>query len=83
MTKIETPHPVAGVPNDIGLEDDHYPMIQLSDDSSEDPILLPLGFDELATPSTDRSYEKPVPAPQHVQSSVTTTPQASGRSPPR
>ena len=32
-----------------------------------------------------RSFEKPVPAPQHVQSSVTTTPhiqpQASGRSP--
>ena len=60
-------------------------MIQLFDDSSEDPIPLPLDFDELATPSIDRSHEKHVLAPQHVQSSVTTTPhsrhQASGRSP--
>ena len=85
MTNIGTPHPVVGVPNAIVSEDDHHPMIQLSDDSSEDPIPFPLDFDELATPSTDRSHEKPVLAPQHVQSSVTTAPhiqhQASGRSP--
>ena len=60
-------------------------MIQRYNDSSEDPIPLPLNFDELATPSTDRSHEKPVRAPQHVQSSVTPTHhiqhQASGRSP--
>ena len=57
MTNIGTPHPVVGVPNAIVSEDDHHPMIQLSDDSSEDPIPLPLDFDELATPSTDRSHE--------------------------
>ena len=74
MTNIGTPHPVVGVPNAIVSEDDHHPMIQLSDDSSEDPIPLPLDFDELATPSTDRSHEKSVLAPQHVQSSVTPTP---------
>ena len=85
MNNIGTPHPVVGVPNAIVSEDDHHPMIQPSDDSSEDPIPLPLDFDKLATPSTDLSYEKPVPAPQHVKSSVTTTPriqpQVSGRSP--
>ena len=74
-----------GVPNAIVSEDDHHPMIQLSDESSKDLIHLPLDFDERATPSTDQSYEKPVLAPQHVQSSVTTTPHiqphASGRSP--
>ena len=73
MTNIGTPHPVVQVLNAIVSEDDHHPMIQLSDDSSEDPIPLALDFDELATPSTDRSHEKPVLAPQHVQSSVTTT----------
>ena len=51
----------------------HHPMIQLSYDSS-DPTPLPLNFDELDTPSIDRSCEKPVLAPQHVLSSVTTTP---------
>ena len=71
MTNIGTPHPVVGVPNAIVSEDDHHPRIQLSDESSEDPISLPLDYDELATPSIDRS--KPVLAPQHVQSSVTTT----------
>ena len=85
MTNIGTPHPVVGVPNAIVSENYHHPMIQLSDYSSEYPIPLPLDFDELATPSTDRSHEKPVLAPQHVQSSVTTTPhiqhQASGHSP--
>ena len=85
MTNIRTPHPVVAVPNAIVSENVHHPMIQLSNDSSEDPIPLPLDFDELATPSTDRSHEKPVLVPQHVQSSVTTTPhiqhQASGRSP--
>ena len=74
MTNIGTPHPVAGVPNAIDSEDEHHPMIHLSDHSSEYPIPLPLDFDELATPSTDRSYEKHVPVPQHVQSSVTNTP---------
>ena len=68
MTNIGTPHPVVGVPNAIVSEDHHHPMIQLSDDSSEDPLPLPLDFDELATPSTDQSDEKPVLAPQHVQS---------------
>ena len=85
MTNIGTPHPVVGVPNAIVSEDDHHPIIQLSDDSSEDPTPLPLDFDELVTPSTDRSHEKHVLVPQHVKSSVTTTPrtqhQASGRSP--
>ena len=85
MTNIGIPHPVVGVPNAIVSEDDHYPMIQLYDNSSEDPTPLPLEFDELATPSTNRSHEKPVLAPPHVQSSVTTTPriqpQASGPSP--
>ena len=56
MTNIGTPHPVVGVPNDIVSEDDHHPMIQLSDDTFEDPTLLPLDFDELATSSSDRSY---------------------------
>ena len=60
MTNIGLPHPVVGVPNTIVSEDDHHPMIQLFDDSSEDPIPLPLDFDKLATPSTDRSHEKPV-----------------------
>ena len=73
-----------GVPNAMVSEDDHHPMIQLSDDGSKDPIPLPLDFDEFTTPYTDRSPKKPVLAPQHVQSSVTTTPniqhQASGRS---
>ena len=85
MTNIGTTHPVVGVLNAIVSEDDHHPMIQMSDDSSEDPLPLPLDFDEFAMPSTDRSYEKHVPAPQHVQSSVTTTPRiqpkVSGRSP--
>ena len=85
MTNIGTSHPVVGVTNAIVSKDDHHPMIQLSDDSSEDPNNLPLDFDELATPSTDQLYEKPVPAPQHVQSSVTTMPRiqphASGWSP--
>ena len=35
----------------IGDEDDYHPMIQLSDDSSDDPIPLPLDVDELATPT--------------------------------
>ena len=77
MTNIGTPHPVVGVPNAIVSEDDHHPMIQLSDESSKDPTPLPLEFDEIATPSTDRSHEEHVPAPQHVQSSVTTTPHTS------
>ena len=64
MTNIGTSHPVVGVLNAIVLEDDYHPMIQKSDDSSEDPIPLPLDFDELATPSTDRSYEKPRIQPQ-------------------
>ena len=85
MNNIGTPHPVVGVLNAIVSEDDHHSMIQLSDDSSEDPTPFPFDYDELATPSTDRSYEKAVPAPQHVQSSVMTTPniqtQAFGRSP--
>ena len=85
MTNIRTPHHVVGVPNAIVSQDDQHPMIKLSDDSSEDPTPLPLDFDEPATPSTDRSYEKPVQAPPNVQSSVTTTPhiqpQASSRSP--
>ena len=55
MTNIGAPHPVVGVPNAIVSEDDHHPMIQLYGDSSEDPIPLPLDFDELATSSTDRS----------------------------
>ena len=63
MNNIGTPHPVVGVPNAIVSEEDHYSMIQLSDNGSEDPTPLPLEFDELATPSTDRSHEKPVPAP--------------------
>ena len=82
MTNIGIPPPVVGVPNAIVSEDDQHPMIQLSDDSYVDPISLPLDFDELATPSSD---EKHVPAPQHVQLSVTTKPrippQASGCSP--
>ena len=73
MTNIGTPHHGVRVSNAIVSEDDHHPMIQLPDDSSEDPTPLPLEFDELATPSTDRSHEKPVPDPQYVQSSVTTT----------
>ena len=83
MTNIGTPHPVVGVPNAIVSEDYHHPMIQLSDNSSEDPTPFPLDFDELPTPSTDRSHEKSVLAPQHVQSSVTPRirPQRSGRSP--
>ena len=36
MCNIGTPHPVVGVPNAIVSEDDHHPMIQLSDDSSKD-----------------------------------------------
>ena len=63
MINIGTPHPVVGVPNAIVSEDDHHPMIQLSDDSSNDPTPLPLEFDELATQSTDRSHEKHVLAP--------------------
>ena len=55
MTNIGTPHPVVGVPNAIA-----------SEDSSEDPIPLLMDFDELATPATDRSHEKPVLAPQHI-----------------
>ena len=51
-TNIGTPHPVVGVPNTIVSDDDHHPMIQLSDDSSEDPTPLPLEFDKLSTPST-------------------------------
>ena len=31
MTNIGTPHPVVGVPNAIVSEDDHHPMIQLSE----------------------------------------------------
>ena len=85
MSNIGTPHPVVGVPNAIVSEDDHHPIILLSDNSSEDPTPLPLDCVELATPSTDRSYEKSVPASQYVQSYVTTThriqPHASGCSP--
>ena len=85
MINIGTPRPVVGVPNAIVSEDDHHPMIQLYDDSSEDPTPLPLEFDELVTPSTNLSHERPVLVPQHVQSSVTTTPRiqlhASGRLP--
>ena len=67
MTYMGTPHPVVGVPNAIVPECDHHHMIQLSDDSSEDPIPLQLDFDKLSTPSTDRSHEKHVLDPQHVQ----------------
>ena len=67
MTNIGTPPPVVGIPNTIVSEEDHHPMIQLSDDSSEDLTPLLLEFDELATPSTDRSHEKPVLATQYVQ----------------
>ena len=66
LTNIGTPQPVVGVPNAIVSEDDHNPMIQLSDDSSEDTTPLTVKFDELATSSTDRSQDKPVMAPQHV-----------------
>ena len=74
ITNIGTSHPAVGATNAIVSEDDHHPMIQLPGDSSEDPLPLPLDFVELATPSTDPSHEKPVLAPQHIQSSVTSTP---------
>ena len=49
----------------------------------EDPTPLPSEFDELASSSTNKSLEKPVPAPQHVQSSVTTTPHIQTQAPGR
>ena len=66
MTNIGIPHPGVRVSNVIVSEDDHHPMTQLSNDGSEDPTPLPLDFDEVSTPSSNQSYEKPVPTPQHV-----------------
>ena len=48
MTNIGTPHTVVGVPYAIVSKDDHHPMIQMSDDSSEDLTPLLLDFDEPA-----------------------------------